>query len=73
VLKLDDTIPKTSTHFLIRPERVRPRPAADAQGGRELPRGFEVRVIEFEGGWAAIAREGERLGYVPIESLLRRQ
>jgi WD40 repeat protein len=73
VIVEDTTIPKGSTHFLIRPERVRPRPAADAQGGRELSAGFEVRVIESEAGWAAIARDGERLGYVPAEALLKRQ
>jgi hypothetical protein len=59
--------------FLIRSERVRPQPAADPQGGRELSPGFEVRVIESEAGWAAVARDGERLGYVPMESLLKRQ
>jgi uncharacterized caspase-like protein len=73
VLERHDPIPKTSTHFLIRAERVRLRPAADAEGGRELSAGFEVRVIGSEGGWAAIARDGERLGYVPIGSLLVRQ
>jgi hypothetical protein len=73
VLKDEDIIPKASTHFLIRAERVRPRPAADAQGGRQLSPGFEVRVIESKGGWAAIARDGERLGYVPVEALLQRQ
>jgi hypothetical protein len=77
VLKDDDAtvtpIPKTPTHVLKRSERVRVRPAADAVGGRELPEGFDVRVIESEAGWAAIARDGERLGYVPMESLLKRQ
>ena len=73
VLEANDTIPKTPTHFLVRSERVRERPAADAQGGRELPAGFQVRVVEYEGGWAVIARDGQRLGYVPVEALLKTQ
>jgi uncharacterized caspase-like protein len=72
VLGRDDsaTIPRTPTHALTRPERVRERPAADAQAGRELPRGYQVRVIEIAAGWAAIARDGDRLGYVPQDALL---
>ena len=56
-----------------RSERVRERAAADAQGERELPEGFQVRVVEFEGGWAIIARDGERLGYMPVEALVKMQ
>jgi hypothetical protein len=62
-------IPNTPTHSLNRTERVRSRPTADAAGGRELAPGFQVRVVEFEGAWASIARDGEWLGYVPFESL----
>jgi hypothetical protein len=72
VLEAGGAIPKTSTHALIRTERVRERPAADAKAGRELARGFQVRVIGEEGGWAAIARDGERLGYVPADALVGR-
>jgi uncharacterized caspase-like protein len=64
------TIPNTPTHVLVRPERVRERPDANAQGGRELPVGYQVRVIELAVGWAAVARDGDRLGYVPHDALV---
>ncbi len=65
--------PSTPTHVLVREERVRERPTAEAQGDPALPPGTLLRVIEFEGGWAIIARDGERLGYVPVEALVRMQ
>jgi hypothetical protein len=40
-------IPRTPTHVLIRAERVREAPSADAPGARELPSGFQVRVVEL--------------------------
>lgn len=52
---------------------MREQPAAEAQGNRSLPPGTLLRVIDFEGGWAVIARDGERLGYVPAEALVRMQ
>jgi hypothetical protein len=72
VLEADATkaIPRTPTHVLIRGERVRKRPAADAPVVRELAARFQVRVIEAKDGWAEIARDGERLGFVPEEALL---
>jgi WD40 repeat protein len=63
------TIPKTHTHSLSSTERVRSRASADAEGGRELTPGFQVRLVGLEGTWAAIARDGEWLGYVPYASL----
>src|SRR5262249_41522547 len=63
-------IPKTPTHVLIRPELVRERPAADAPGERQLSPGTQVRVVEFTiDAWAIVAREGEKLGYVPAAAL----
>jgi hypothetical protein len=67
------SIPKTPTHVLIRAERVREAPADDARGWRELRPGTLLRVIEFEAGWAVVARNGERLGYVPLEALAKTQ
>jgi len=32
-----------------------------------------MRLIELEASWSAIARDGERLGYVPAEALLKMQ
>jgi hypothetical protein len=70
VLELGAAIPKTSTHVLIRTVRVLERPEADAKAVRELRPGFQVRVIELGGSWAAIARDGDRIGYVPNDALL---
>jgi hypothetical protein len=65
VLKGGDEILKTPTHVLIRTERVRERPTADAASQHELRPGTQVRVIESDGTWATIARDGQKLGYVP--------
>jgi WD40 repeat protein len=66
-------IPKSPTHVLIREELLREKPSADSEGERKLAPGTQVRVVEFVGNWVVIAREGQRLGYVPAESLLRMQ
>ena len=63
--------PGPPTHVLIRAERVRKRPTADAPGARELSPGAGVRVLEFAGDWALVAREGQTLGYVPAAALAR--
>jgi len=66
-------IPKSPTHVLIREELLRKKPSADAEGEQELAPGTQVRVVESVGNWVVIAREGQRLGYVPAESLARLQ
>ena len=66
-------IPKTPTHVLIRPERVRGRPAPDASGERQLSPGAQVHVLRLADQWAVIAREGQELGYVPADALARLQ
>jgi WD40 repeat protein len=63
------TIPKEPTHVLIRAEVLRDRPAADAAGSRSLAPGTQVRVVELTGAWAAVARDGQRIGYVPGDAL----
>ena len=63
-------IPDTPTHFVIRPELVRESASMDAQTGQELPPGTPVRVVEITGEWAVIARSGQKLGYVRLETLL---
>jgi hypothetical protein len=30
-------------------------------------------VLEFDDEWAIIARDGEKLGYVPVEAILKMQ
>jgi WD40 repeat protein len=66
-------IPKSPTHVLIREELLRKKPSADAEGEQKLAPGTQVRVVESVGNWVVIAREGQRLGYVPAESLARLQ
>ena len=68
-----DDIPKSPTHVLIRAEQVREQPSSNAQIGRSLAAGTQVRVVQLLNGWAVIAREGEKLGYVPEAALLRLQ
>ena len=68
--QLTSTISKTPTHVLIRPELPRKMPAADAAvSGPLLRPGTRVRPVEFVGSWTAIARDGEKLGYVPADAL----
>lgn len=66
-------IPKTATHVLIRLERVRERPAVDAPGERELSPGTQVHLVRLVEKWAVVAREGQELGYVPADALVRLQ
>jgi Caspase domain len=61
------------THVVTRTERVRERPAADAPGDRQLAPGTLVRVVQFSGDWAVVARDGQKMGYLPVASLLRLQ
>jgi hypothetical protein len=66
VLTKSEEIPTTPTHMVIRTERVRQKAASAAPGERELPPGTMVRVLEFAG-------DGEKLGYVPFEAILKMQ
>ena len=68
---LSKVIPKTPTHVLLRPERVRERPAEDAPSHRQLEPGDLVRQVESGSGWSVIAIEGQRIGYVPDAALLK--
>ncbi len=69
VLTETEDIPTTPTLVLIRTERVREEPAPDAPGERQLPPRTQVHVVEFVGDWAVVAREGEKMGYVPVKAL----
>ena len=75
VLKLvgEPTIPKEPTHFLKRNELVRKEPAVDAPVNRPLPEGMQVRAVEYFRDWVLIARDGNKLGYVPADALVRPQ
>ena len=52
---------------------MRERAEADAPGARELPPGAHVYLVRLVNQWAVIAREGQELGFVPIEALARMQ
>lgn len=64
---------KEPPHVLIRAELLRERPATDAPGSRERAPGTQVRAVEFHGAWVIVARDGQKLGYVPVEALVRLQ
>ena len=66
-------IPATPTHVVIRIEPLRLHAAADAPIQRNLDPGTLVRVVDLAGDWALIAREGQKLGYVPLQALVRIQ
>jgi hypothetical protein len=66
-------IPKDPTHVMVRAEFAREKPSADAPGSIELRAGTQVRVVEFSGNWVVIAREGQKLGYVPADAVLKLQ
>jgi hypothetical protein len=68
-----EAIPKTATHVVIKSERVREKPAAEALGELVLAPGMQVRVLEFAGAWAQVARDGQKLGYVPADVLAKLQ
>jgi hypothetical protein len=59
--------------MVIRNERVPETPNTDVAGERELAAGTLVRVLAFDDEWAIIARDGEKLGYVPVEAILKMQ
>jgi hypothetical protein len=66
---VETSIPATPTHVVIRQERVREEPRTDAPGERTLSPGTQVRVIELKAEWAIIARDGQKMGYIPLAAL----
>jgi hypothetical protein len=72
LLPASGEVPSDPTHVLIRDEVLRERPGAEAPGSREIARGFRVRLVEMaDDKWALIARDGQKLGYVPAEALVK--
>jgi WD40 repeat protein len=66
-------IAKDPTHVMIREELLREKPATDAPSSRPLAAGTRVRAVEYVGTWVIIARDGQKLGYVPADALARMQ
>jgi hypothetical protein len=70
VLDSDETIPSTPTHYVANSGRLRERPEENAPGDRILPAGYNVRVVTIlPGGWALIARDGQKIGYFHFDDL----
>jgi hypothetical protein len=65
----EPAIPKSPTHVLIREEVVREQPEPEARGQRTITPGAQVRVVELVGDWAAIAADGQKIGFVPVKAL----
>ncbi len=68
--RVEQAIPKTPTHTLIRVELLRERATDDAPGQRELAAGTTVRVLEQAGVWVVVARGGQRIGYVRADAVV---
>jgi hypothetical protein len=58
-----------ATHVVI--EKATVRQTADGLGelSTELPAGTQVRIVETAEGWALVARDGKRLGYIEAKKL----
>jgi hypothetical protein len=57
--------------FIVnRKERLREKPEDQAGGDRVLDPGYAVGV-KFVGNWALLCRDGEKIGYVPGEAVLK--
>ena len=69
----EPTIPKSPNAALLRSERLRTLDADDAPVSRILDMGTQVRIVTIVGKWALVARDGQKLGYVPQDSLLNLQ
>jgi len=57
----------------ICPERVRENGEGNAAGERTILPGTRVRVIGIISDWVMVARDGQKLGYVPAEARLQLQ
>jgi WD40 repeat protein/uncharacterized caspase-like protein len=66
-------IPTRPTHVVIMPTTVRQTAAATGAAVSELPAGSQVTLMQTEGQWVIVARDGKRIGYVEGKSLVRLQ
>jgi uncharacterized caspase-like protein len=66
-------IAKEPTHVVIRAVLAREKASSEAPGSRQFEPGTQVRAVEFFGGWVLVAREGQKVGYVPADALARIQ
>ena len=64
------SIAVSPTHYVSKSGRLRERPEEGSPGDRILPVGYNVRVLRIlPGGWALVARDGQKIGYFPVVDL----
>jgi WD40 repeat protein len=63
-------VPTMPTHVIIAPASVRQTANSDGPIVTTLTSGSQVRLINAEGGWVLIGREGKKLGYVEAKNLV---
>jgi len=61
------------THVAIREIPVRREPDARAVAIATLAAGSGIRILGLSGRWALITRNGQRLGYVSVDALMKLQ
>jgi hypothetical protein len=68
-LYVDATIPSKPTHVVIATAPVKATVGNDSPTVIQLSPGTQVRLVNTDGGWVLIAREGHTLGYVRSNTL----
>jgi WD40 repeat protein len=63
-------IPTIPTHVVIASATVREAASSGAPSVLNLTPGTQVRLVETDGGWVLIARDGKKIGYVEANVLL---
>ncbi|MEH2567739.1 putative caspase-like protein [Bradyrhizobium sp. AZCC 2289] len=66
-------IPTKPTHVLVAPSDVLVIAAIDGVIVERLAAGSQVTLVELANGWAAVARNGKKIGYVQEQALLKLQ
>lgn len=62
-------IPTKPTHVVIAPAAVRQTGASNAPAIVQLPAGSQVAIIQRQGPWILVARDGKQIGYVEEKAL----
>jgi WD40 repeat protein len=67
------SIPTKPTHVVIAPATVRQSAGSESPAVSELPTGMQIVLIKAANGWALVARDGKKLGWVEETKLVRPQ
>jgi Bacterial SH3 domain/Caspase domain len=62
-------VPAKPTHVVIAPVAVKTAVGEASETVTQLLPGTQVRLVESSNGWVLIARDGQKLGYVPSNGL----